>query len=182
MPEEIWSCQVSLTATFISTVCPAEKGDLLTGPLPAAFVLCEGRVTSAVGMLGTDGTCRALEELLMKARGLEEEGFPWILTGSYGLPSRLSPAMSGETSASSTRSSAPKLAISDHRSSHPSIEEIRRAVSDVRVGGILSGKAGCLCVHMGSEARVWPRSWRPSKERIFPAQFAPTQAHGASPS
>ena len=68
-----------------------------------------------------------------------------------------------------------KLAISDHRSSHPSVEEIRRAVSDVRVGGILAGKAGFMCVHMGDE----PSGLAPLLEAVqgtdIPiTQFAPT--------
>ncbi len=120
-----------------------------TPPLQLSSFVRAG-VTSAVGMLGTDGTCRALEELLMKARGLEEEGIStWILTGSYGLPS-------------------PTL-------SHPSVEEIRRAASNVRVGGILSGKAGCLCVHMGSEASgLTPLLDAMEGTDIPITQFAPT--------
>lgn len=146
-----------------------------TPPLQLSSFVKAG-VTSAVGLLGTDGTCRSLTELLMKARGLEEEGIStWILTGSYGLPS---PTLTGSVQNDLClidKVIGLKLALSDHRSSHPSVEEIRRAVSDVRVGGILSGKAGCLCVHMGSE----PAGLRPLLEAIegtgVPVtQFAPT--------
>ena len=123
-----------------------------TPPLQLSSFIKAG-VTSAVGMLGTDGTCRALEELLMKAKALEEEGIStWILTGSYGLPS---PTLTGNIRRDLClidKVIGLKLAISDHRSAHPSVEEIRRAVSDVRVGGILAGKAGFMCVHMGDEA------------------------------
>ena len=146
-----------------------------TPPLQLSSFVKAG-VTSAVGLLGTDGTCRTLPELLMKARGLEEEGIStWILTGSYGLPS---PTLTG-----SVRSDiclidkviGLKLAVSDHRSSHPSVEEIRRAVSDVRTGGILSGKAGCLCVHMGSElAGLTPLLEAIEETGIPITQFAPT--------
>jgi beta-aspartyl-dipeptidase (metallo-type) len=146
-----------------------------TPPLQLSSFVKAG-VTSAVGMLGTDGTCRALEDLLMKARGLEEEGIStWILTGSYGIPS---PTLTGNVRRDLyliDKVIGLKLAVSDHRSSHPSIEEIRRAVSDVRVGGILSGKAGCLCVHMGSEATGLTPLLEAIEGTDIPiTQFAPT--------
>lgn len=146
-----------------------------TPPLQLSSFVKAG-VTSAVGMLGTDGTCRALEELLMKAKALDEEGLStWILTGSYGLPS---PTLTGNVRRDIClidKVIGLKLAISDHRSAHPSPEEIRRAVSDIRVGGILAGKAGFMCVHMGSE----PTGLAPLLEAIEDTdipitQFAPT--------
>ena len=58
-----------------------------TPPLQLSSFIRAG-VTSAVGMLGTDGTSRGLADLLMKARGLEAEGITtWMLTGSYAIPS-----------------------------------------------------------------------------------------------
>jgi beta-aspartyl-dipeptidase (metallo-type) len=45
-------------------------------------------ITTAVGLLGTDGITRSLHDLYMKARGLQNEGIStWIFTGSYQLPS-----------------------------------------------------------------------------------------------
>ncbi len=41
------------------------------------------------------------------------------------------------------------IAISDHRSSQHSFEEFTRAAADARVGGMLSGKAGIINVHLG---------------------------------
>ena len=146
-----------------------------TPPLQLSSFIRAG-VTSAVGMLGTDGTSRGLADLLMKARGLEAEGITtWMLTGSYAIPSA---TLTGEVKRDLClidKVIGLKMAISDHRSSHPSLEEIRRSVSDVRVGGILSGKAGCLCVHMGSE----PAAFDPLLEAVrgtgIPiTQFAPT--------
>lgn len=146
-----------------------------TPPLQLSSFVKAG-VTSAVGLLGTDGTCRCLPELLMKARGLEQEGIStWILTGSYGLPS---PTLTGDVRSDLClidKVIGLKLAVSDHRSAHPSGEEIRRAVSDVRVGGILSGKAGFLCVHMGSEsAGLTPLLEAIEGTDIPITQFAPT--------
>ena len=46
-------------------------------------------ITTVVGLLGTDGTTRRMENLLAKARGLEEEGVTcYIHSGSYQLPVR----------------------------------------------------------------------------------------------
>lgn len=110
-------------------------------------------ITGAVGLLGTDGICRSLEELLAKARGLEEEGLStWIYTGSYQIPS---PTLTGSVMrdiALIDKVIGVKVALSDHRCSHPSVEELRRLVSDARVAGMISGKAGVVCVHMGSES------------------------------
>ncbi len=146
-----------------------------TPPLQLSSFVRAG-VTSAVGMLGTDGTCRALEELLMKARGLEEEGIStWILTGSYSLPSATFTGDVKRDLCLIDKVLGLKLAVSDHRSSHPSKEEIRRAVSDVRAGGILTGKAGCLCVHMGSETSGLTPLLDAIKGTDIPiTQFAPT--------
>ena len=146
-----------------------------TPPLQLSSFIKAG-VTSAVGMLGTDGVCRALPELLMKARGLEEEGIStWILTGSYGLPS---PTLTGSIQRDLClidKVIGLKLAISDHRSAHPSVEEIRRAVSDARTGGILSGKVGCVCVHMGNEKEGLEPLLRAVEGTDVPiTQFAPT--------
>ena len=153
-----------------------------TPPLQLSSFVKAG-VTSAVGMLGTDGTCRAMEELLMKAKALDEEGLStWILTGSYGLPS---PTLTGNVRRDIClidKVIGLKLAISVHRSAHPSPEEIRKAVSDIRVGGILAGKAGFMCVHMGSE----PTGLAPLLEAIegtdIPiTQFAPTHISSVRP-
>jgi beta-aspartyl-dipeptidase (metallo-type) len=122
-----------------------------TPPLQLSSFIRAG-VTSAVGLLGTDGTGRSLAELLMKARGLEEEGLStWILTGSYSIPSVTLTGGVMKDLCLIDKVIGLKMALSDHRSSHPSVEEIRRAVSDARTGGILSGKSGVVCVHMGSE-------------------------------
>ncbi len=146
-----------------------------TPPLQLSSFVRAG-VTSAVGLLGTDGVCRSLPELLMKARGLEEEGIStWILTGSYSFPS---PTLTGSVQRDLClidKVIGLKLAVSDHRSSHPTVEEIRRSVSDARTGGILSGKVGCLCVHMGNEKEGLEPLLRAVEGSDIPiSQFAPT--------
>jgi beta-aspartyl-dipeptidase (metallo-type) len=146
-----------------------------TPPLQLSSFISAG-VTSAVGMLGTDGTCRSLRELLMKARGLEEEGIStWILTGSYSVPSVTLTGGIMDDLCLIDKVIGLKMALSDHRSSHPSLEEIRRSVSDARTGGILSGKRGVVCVHMGSEKTSLAPLIQAIEDTDVPlTQFAPT--------
>lgn len=108
-------------------------------------------VTTMVGCLGTDGTTRHMESLLAKARGLEIEGITtYIYTGSYELPT---PTITG-----SVRNDiiiidkiigAGEIAMSDHRSAQPSVDEYRKLAAEARIGGMLSGKAGVVNMHMG---------------------------------
>jgi beta-aspartyl-dipeptidase (metallo-type) len=146
-----------------------------TPPLQLSSFIRAG-VTSAVGMLGTDGACRSLRELLMKARGLESEGISaWILTGSYSIPSV---TLTGDVMSDIClidKVIGLKMALSDHRSSHPSVDEVRRAVSDTRTGGMLAGKSGIVCVHMGSEATGYtPLIEAVEKTDVPLSQFCPT--------
>ncbi|EFC90937.1 isoaspartyl dipeptidase [Dethiosulfovibrio peptidovorans DSM 11002] len=136
----------------------------------------EAGVTGAVGLLGTDGVSRSLEELLAKARGLEAEGLStWIYTGSYRIPS---PAMTGSIMRDMVlidKVIGVKMALSDHRCSHPSVQEIRRLVSDVRTAGMLSGKFGVVCVHMGSESSgLGPVREALRGLEVPPGHFVPT--------
>ncbi|NCC97102.1 MAG: beta-aspartyl-peptidase, partial [Synergistales bacterium] len=130
-----------------------EGGPAFRTPPAQLSSFVKAGITGAVGLLGTDGICRSLEELLAKARGLEEEGLStWIYTGSYQIPS---PTLTGSVMrdiALIDKVIGVKMALSDHRCSHPSVEELRRLVSDVRVAGMISGKPGIVCVHMGSES------------------------------
>lgn len=43
-----------------------------------------------------------------------------------------------------------KLALSDHRSCNVTTQELIRLASEVRLGGMISGRAGVLTIHMGS--------------------------------
>jgi len=110
-------------------------------------------ITCVIGLLGTDGTTRSVPEILAKARGLEAEGISALIyTGAYEVPTR--------TITGSVRSDivlidkiigVGEIAVSDHRSSHPSENELARLISEARVGGIISGKAGVVHIHMGDD-------------------------------
>lgn len=111
----------------------------------------EGGVTTIVGCLGTDGTTRTMTNLIAKARGLEEEGITtYIYTGSYQVPVRtLMGSVMDDLILIDKVVGTGEIAIADHRSSQPTREEFAKIVADTRVGGILSGKAGIVNIHLG---------------------------------
>ncbi|MDT0147892.1 beta-aspartyl-peptidase [Priestia aryabhattai] len=112
-------------------------------------------VTTIVGVLGTDGTTRRMENLLAKARGLEEEGIScFIHTGSYQIPVKtLTNSIEEDLILIDKIIGVGEIAISDHRSSEPTFEELVKVAAAARNGGILSGKAGILEIHVGDGER-----------------------------
>ncbi|WP_349408899.1 beta-aspartyl-peptidase [Pseudalkalibacillus sp. SCS-8] len=108
-------------------------------------------ITTLVGVIGTDGTTRTMASLVAKARGLEEEGLTcYVQTGSYQVPVKtLTDKIEDDIILVDRIIGAGEIAIADHRSSQPSVEEMAKIASAARVGGILSGKAGIVNVHVG---------------------------------
>ncbi|WBW98754.1 beta-aspartyl-peptidase [Oceanirhabdus sp. W0125-5] len=133
-------------------------------------------VTSVVGLLGTDGITRTVEDLLAKAYALEHEGIStFILTGSYEVPTKTLTGDIKKDIAFIPKVRGVKIALSDHRSSHPTKEEILRITSDVRVASMLSGKQGTVHIHMGSEAKCLKDVFKIIEETDIPANiFYPT--------
>ena len=108
-------------------------------------------VTTLVGCLGTDGTTRHVESLLAKARGLECEGLTtYIYTGAYEIPT---PTITGSIRRDIVLIDkiigAGEIAMSDHRSAQPSTQAYAELAAQARIGGMLSGKAGIIDMHMG---------------------------------
>ncbi|MFP4481617.1 MAG: beta-aspartyl-peptidase [Thermovirgaceae bacterium] len=135
-----------------------------------------GGVTSAIGLLGTDSVGRSLESLLMKARSLESGGIStWILSGSYEWPSVTITESVKRDLAVVDKVIGVKIALSDHRSSHPDVQSLRALLSEVRLGGITSGKAGIVAVHVGDEKSGLTPLLKAVDETGIPiTQFAPT--------
>ncbi len=108
-------------------------------------------ITTLVGVIGTDGTTRTMASLVAKARALEEEGIScYVQTGSYQVPVKtLTGKIEDDIILVDKIIGAGEIAISDHRSSQPTVEELARIASQARNGGILSGKAGIVNVHVG---------------------------------
>ena len=127
-----------------------EGGFIYKVPEITLSSIVEGGVTSLVGLLGTDGITRSVENLVSKVYALREQGISaWCLTGSYDYPS---PTLTG----SAERDIAfidpvigIKIAISDHRGPQITKDELIRLGAHARVAGLLSGKAGIVHLHTG---------------------------------
>jgi beta-aspartyl-dipeptidase (metallo-type) len=112
--------------------------------------LIEGGITTVLGLLGTDSTTRNVENLVAKAKALNEEGITsYALTGSYGYPSVTLTDSVKKDITYINEIIGVKIAISDHRAPSTTKEELARLASDARVAGMLSGKAGVVVTHMG---------------------------------
>lgn len=136
-----------------------------------------GGVTTAIGVLGTDATTRTLTNLLAKAHALETEGIStYCHTGSYEIPCRtLTGSITDDLILIDKFIGVGEIAISDHRSSQPTTEEIRKVAAAARVGGILSGKSGVVSVHVGAGERILqPLYQAVSSTELRLKQFYPT--------
>ena len=138
--------------------------------------LIKGGVTTVVGVLGTDGISRNVENLLAKAKALNEEGITaYACTGAYGYPS---PTITGDVSKDIMfidEIIGCKLAVSDHRAPNLDVHELIRLASDVRTAGMLSGKPGILCLHMGDDKRGLEPIFKALEETSIPIKtFQPT--------
>ena len=142
-------CHVHLTGgggeDGFSTQAPA---------LPLSQFTLHG-VTSVVGLLGTDDETRSTANLLARTRALREEGLSaWCWTGGYHVPpTTLTGSVRRDIVNIDCIIGLGELAISDHRSSQPSFDELARLASEVHVGGMLSRKAGVVHLHLGDGSR-----------------------------
>lgn len=113
------------------------------------LVLCG--TTSLVGVAGTDSVTRSIEALLAKVRALTAEGVSaWMHTSNYALPPTLLTDSVRKDLFCVPEVLGVKIAMGDHRSSFPTIDELMRLISDIRVGGMIAGKVGFLHIHLGN--------------------------------
>ncbi len=113
--------------------------------------LIRGGVTTVIGCLGTDGMTRSAESVLMKVKSLRAEGASaWMYTGAYQVPT---PTILGDPGKDLALIEevigVGEIALSDHRSSHPTLDELIRLAAHARVGAMLGGKSGVVNIHMG---------------------------------
>ena len=139
--------------------------------------LIRGGVTTVVGLLGTDGISRSTENLVAKAKALKEEGISaYCCCGAYGHPG---PTITGSISRDIMfvdEIIGLKLAVSDHRAPNITVDELIRLGSDVRTAGMLSGKAGFVCLHMGGDDRALSPVFEALERTSIPVKtFQPTQ-------
>lgn len=145
------------------------------------FISCG--VTTVLAMLGTDSTSRGLVNLYAKAKALNEEGITCFMeTGSYTYPS---PTMTGSVERDLYLIDlciGVKVAVSDHRSSNITSEELIRLATEARRGGMISGKAGIVTMHMGDGKKRLSPVMDALKESDLPVKtFVPTHINLRSP-
>lgn len=133
-------------------------------------------VTSVVGLLGTDHHAKSVAALVAKTKALKEQGMSaWCLTGSYVYPSNtLTGTVAGDI-AFIDEIIGVKVAISDHRSSNISAEELARMATEARTAGLLAHKAGYVHMHTGHGKKGYTDVVRILHETDLPVwQFRPT--------
>ncbi|WP_429147775.1 beta-aspartyl-peptidase [Aeromonas rivipollensis] len=121
-----------------------------TPELAAGEALAAG-VTTLVAALGTDSLTRTPAQVLGKVREFRAAGVSaYMYTGSYHLPVKtLTGRVESDIMLIPEVLGVGELAISDHRSSAPTHDELARLVSEARVAGLLAGKSGVSFFHVG---------------------------------
>ena len=132
-----------------------EAGFATRVPAPLLSRYTMAGVTSVIGLLGTDDATRSTAELLSHVYALREQGLSaWAYCGGYHLPlATLSGSVRGDIALIEPLIGIGELAISDHRSSQPTLDELLRLASEAHVAGLMSGKAGIVHLHLGDGAR-----------------------------
>ena len=108
-------------------------------------------ITTVVGCLGVDTSTKTMPALLAKAKGLVQQGLTaYLWTGGYQVPpTTLTGSVRTDLLYVAEIIGSGETALSDLRSTQPTLPELARLVSDSYCGGILSGKAGVCHFHMG---------------------------------
>jgi beta-aspartyl-dipeptidase (metallo-type) len=123
-------------------------------PVPLSRFTTAG-ITTVVGLLGTDDVARGPGELLATLYALREEGLNgYGYSGGYHVPpATLTGSVRGDLVFVEALIGVGEVAISDHRSSQPTLEELLRLASECHVAGLMTGKAGILHLHLGDGPR-----------------------------
>lgn len=123
-------------------------------PIPLSHYTASG-VTSVVGLLGTDDVTRSAENLVARTYALRQEGLSaWCWTGGYAVPPRtLTGNVRRDIVFVDPVIGCAEIALSDHRSSQPTFDEVARLAGLCHTAGMISGKAGVLHVHLGDGPR-----------------------------
>ncbi len=148
-------------------------------PVPLTrFTSCG--VTSVVGLLGTDDVARGSGELLASIYALREQGLnAWCYTGGYHVPpTTLTGSVRSDLVFIEAFLGIGEVAISDHRSSQPTFDELLRLAGEAHVAGLMTGKAGILHLHLGDGPRGLDMVRRALSESELPARvFNPTHVN-----
>jgi len=119
-------------------------------PLQTDMIFMAG-ITTVVGTLGADGVGKSMEALLMKARSLEMYGLTsFIYSGNYGVPTKtITGRVLSDIALIDKVIGTGEIAISDYRSSYPTMNELAKLAHEAQTGGMLGGKAGVMHMHVG---------------------------------
>jgi len=128
-----------------------EGGPATRMPELEISMMIDGGVTTVVGCLGTDGITRTVDSVLMKVKSIRAKGMSaWMYTGAYQVPP---PSITGDIARDIALIEevigVGEVAVSDHRSSVPTIQELAKLTAHARVAGMIGGKAGVVNIHMG---------------------------------
>jgi beta-aspartyl-dipeptidase (metallo-type) len=105
--------------------------------------------------LGTDDTTRDTRSIVAQVYALREEGLgAYCHTGGYHVPPvTLTGSVRDDIVFIDPVIGVGELAISDHRSSQPALNELLRVASEAHVAGLITGKAGIVHLHVGDGNR-----------------------------
>jgi beta-aspartyl-dipeptidase (metallo-type) len=132
-----------------------ESGPASRVPAPSLGQFTRAGVTSVIGVLGTDDLSRNTQTLVTQAYGLRQQGLSaWCFCGGYHLPlTTLTGSARSDIVYLDPIIGIGEVAISDHRSSQPTVDEILKLASEAHVAGLMTGKAGILHLHLGDGIR-----------------------------
>ncbi len=137
-------------------------------------------VTSVIGLLGTDSITKTLVSLFAKVKALREEGInAYMVTGSYSYPIKtITGSVERDLVLLDPIIGVGEVAISDHRSSAMSVEEIRRLALESHVASMLSGKNGKIICHIGaSKKKLSPLFEAVEDDEVQITSFLPTHVN-----
>ena len=122
----------------------------IIGPISSGDLIRAG-ITTVVGVLGNAAVGKSLQGLLMKTRSLEAEGLTaFMYTGNYGVPPvTITGRVLTDIVIIDKVIGAGEIAISDYRSTYPGRSELVKLAYEAVTGGMLSGKAGIVHLHVG---------------------------------
>ncbi|NLZ69599.1 MAG: beta-aspartyl-peptidase [Spirochaetales bacterium] len=137
-------------------------------------------VTTLVGVLGTDGYTRTVEELVSKTKAINEYGLSaYCLTGSYQVPTVTLTGDVGKDIIFINEVLGVKIAISDHRCSLPTVAELTRLATICRMAGLIGKKCGILHLHVGRAQSGIEDLFKIVKDTPLPiTTFYPTHMSG----
>ena len=109
-----------------------EAGFSTSVPAPLLSQYTTAGVTTVVGVLGTDDTTRDTRPIVARAYALREEGLgAYCHTGGYHVPAMtLTGSVRDDIVFLDPVIGVGEIAISDHRSSQPTLDEILRLAAD----------------------------------------------------